>query len=154
MNVDDYKQVVNKFTTGVIVLTGYSGGKVFGMTINSFSSVSIKPLLVSFNIEKMSATHAMISSSNFFNANILSSMQESLVRKFAIKDENRFSGVNYQIDQNNVPIIKNNLANLRLKKNKVVSAGDHDIVICDVISGNVDTKHDPLIYFNSEILRK
>jgi len=151
MRIDDYKNVVNKFTTGIVIVTGFYNNP-FGITINSFSSVSLEPLLISFNIERNAQTYPLIKDSNFYNINILNSDASPLVKKFASHDRDKFEGVNYSVDKNNVPILTKNIGLLNVKKWKLVEAGDHDIVICEVLSGKNHDSKKPLIYFNSKIL--
>lgn len=150
MEAKDYKHIVNKFATGVMVVTG-NYNDYFGITINSFSSVSLEPLLISFNIDKKAKTYDMIKKSNYYNFNFLSKQNEPYLKQFANHDENKFKGVNFQLDQNNVPILNNNLALLRAKKYKIYPAGDHDIILCKVLSGGKNDHAKPLIYYNSKI---
>jgi flavin reductase (DIM6/NTAB) family NADH-FMN oxidoreductase RutF len=150
MDIKTYKQVVSKFTTGVIVVTG-NYNKYFGITINSFSSVSLEPTLIAFNIDKKASTYKLIKNSNYYNLNFLSQLNQHYLKQFAKPSIDKFLGVNYQLDQNNIPILNNNLALLRVKKYKIYPAGDHDMILAKVINGTKNDKLKPLIYYNAKI---
>jgi len=151
MNPEEYKKIVNKFTTGITVITGNYNNKPFGITVNSFSSLSLEPILVSFNIDKKSHTNELIINSDYYNINILSKSQEDLVWRFAKKDEDRFKNLDYQTDNNNIALLTNNLATLHTKKYKIIDIGDHNIIIAEVINGDKNMNQEPLIYYNSKI---
>jgi flavin reductase (DIM6/NTAB) family NADH-FMN oxidoreductase RutF len=151
MKIDNYKKIVNKFTTGIAVVTGSYNNKPFGITINSFCSLSLNPILVTFNIEKKSRTNALIKQANYYNINILSNLQKDLVWHFAQTSDDKFKGINYDIDEHNIPIFMDNIALLKTQKYKIIDIGDHNIIIAKVFNGKSNINRKPLIYYNSKI---
>ena len=151
MKNTQYKQIINKFITGISVITGCYGRKYFGITANSLNSVSLNPTLIAFNIAKDANSLDLMQNVNFFNINILAEDQKKLAHIFANSEDDKFAKVNFSINEHNCPILVGNQALLTVKKQQIIKAGDHYIFICEVISGKQDINKKPLKYFNSEI---
>ncbi len=155
INISDYKQVINKFLTGVTIITGHHKQKNIGITVNSFTSFSLDESLVLFNIDKSSSAHNDLYFANNYNINILSSQQKDLAQSFAQKNIDKFAniklGQDYQIDKNNNAIFSKNLALISCKKDKIIDYTSHSIFICKVESFANDDSKSPLTYYNSII---
>ena len=150
MDINDFKNTINKFATGVTIITGSFKGLPFGLTVNSFTSLSLKPTLILFNIDNLSTSLQYLLDTSNFNINILSTDQKKLSQVFASKNTEKFFGVDYFLSHNEIPIIQNSHAVLCCKKEKVIKAGDHHIFICEVVETNVNHDVKPLIFYNSQ----
>ena len=150
MEISQFKKTISKFATGVTVITGCHEGKPFGVTVSSFASVSLDPLLISFNLDKSLSSLEAFKKSEFFNVHILSDKQVDIATIFATKNIDRFSKIKYENSSNTVPVINNSHAFLECQKFKTFDAGDHVIFLSKVISSNFDEDQSPMIYYNSK----
>ncbi len=81
----EFRRVLGHFATGVTVVTTAHEGTLHGMTVNSFSSVSLDPPLVLFCADKRALTHAALAGSGIFAVNMLSEGQRAVSDLFAGK---------------------------------------------------------------------
>jgi len=125
----------------------------FGMTINSFSSVSLNPSLVSFCIDNRSANLKFFKKNRYFSLNVLSREQQGLARAFATpKNSAKWNVEPYFFGQKGNPIFQNSLAFFECKKHRVIKCGDHHIVIGEVIDFGKINEAEPLIYYRSKFV--
>jgi flavin reductase (DIM6/NTAB) family NADH-FMN oxidoreductase RutF len=123
----------------------------FGMTINSFSSVSLKPPLVSFCIDNNSSNLPLFKKNKTFSLNILSESQQDLAGGFATPKNSKKWGIEpYSLGINGNPIFKNSLAYFECKKHKMIRVGDHHLVIGEVVDFNKINESKPLLYFQGK----
>lgn len=119
----------------------------FGMTINSFSSVSLNPPLISFCIDNASANLALFKKNKYFSLNILSETQQELAGGFATPKNSKKWGIEpYSLGQNGNPIFKNSLGFFECKKHKIIKVGDHHVVIGEVVDFAKMSDGEPLLY--------
>ena len=131
-----FRQLMGHFATGVTVVTAAAPkGKLSGMTVNSFSSVSLDPPLVSICIDRGADMHTTLSDAAGFVVNILRSDQETISRRFAESSPDRFSGVGYRLSAGGHPIIEGVLAHIECIAYKSIDAGDHSVFLGSVVGG-------------------
>jgi len=140
------RQCLGKFATGVTVVTCSDGnGKPFGITANSFSSVSLDPPLVLWNIATSSRSLNTYLEAEHFAINILADDQQHLSHHFAQTD--LFDDVDVTINGHGVPLIPGSLANLECATFQVHEAGDHFIIIGRVEALSVSDRK-PLLFYS------
>src|SRR5580704_11983567 len=146
---DLYRRACAQFATGVTVITVLDEkGHPHGMTVNSFTSVSLDPPLVLVSIDLRNAILGHFISSSWFAINILAEHQEQLSRRFSSPAENRFIDVNWHAGVSGTPILDGVLAHLECSVVQTFEAGDHTVLVGEVRqAGYVEGK--PLVYFNS-----
>src|SRR5581483_4033773 len=95
MPIDEsrFRQALGYFATGVTVVTTAYGGELYGMTVSSFSSLSLSPPLVLICVDKAVPTHDALRDAGQFVVNILEKRQEHLSRRFAMPGNDKFKGV-------------------------------------------------------------
>jgi flavin reductase (DIM6/NTAB) family NADH-FMN oxidoreductase RutF len=144
-----YRRTCAQFTTGITVVTVLDNlGRPHGMTVNSFSSVSLDPPLVLVSIDLRNAILGHFISSSWFAINILAEHQEHLSRRFSSPSEDRFVDVNWHAGVSGTPILEGTLAHLECSVVRTFEAGDHTLLIGEVRqAGYVEGK--PLVYFDS-----
>ena len=154
MNItrDKFKDIVARFPTGVTVVTTKYNSKLFGLTVNSFASLSLDPLLVLFCINKSAGSYEAFINSEHFNVSFLSEEQQEIATKFASGDNNKFQNIDFFQNNHGIPILKGNVAYLELKKYKSLDAGDHEIIIGSPIKGDFNKEKQPLYYYNRNFL--
>ncbi len=123
----------------------------FGMTINSFTSVSLNPSLVSFCIDNKSANLKFFKKNRYFSLNVLSQEQQGLASAFATPRNSKKWGVEpYFFGQKGNPIFQNSLAFFECKKHRVIKCGDHHIIIGEVLDCGKINDAKPLIYYRGK----
>ncbi|MDX2082913.1 MAG: flavin reductase family protein [Rickettsiales bacterium] len=123
----------------------------FGMTINSFTSASLAPPLISFYISNNSANLKLFKKNKFFSLNILSETQQELARGFATpKNSTKWGIETYFLGKNGNPIFKNSIAFFECKKTKMIKIGDHHLIVGEVVDFSKLSEAKPLLYFQGK----
>ena len=144
--IQQFKEALGNYPTGVTVVTTTIDGDVpIGLTVNSFASVSLDPLLILWSIDKRVSTYDYFLQSEKFAVHILASNQSELCYLFAARDVDRFSNCEWQKSTHNLPILSNVAAVLQCETYKTIEAGDHTILIGKVIDITGENK-EPLLY--------
>ena len=142
-----YRQVLGHFATGVTVVTGTVDGEPLGLSVNSFTSVSLVPALVGFCVAQSSSTWPRIRSSGSFCVNILAEDQERYSRTFATRRTDKFAGVGWRPAPSGSPILAGVLAWIDCTVQEEHDAGDHLIVIGRAQQLEVDHEDGPLVFY-------
>ncbi len=123
----------------------------FGMTINSFTSVSLNPALISFCVDNNSANLEFFKKNRYFLLNILSVDQKELATAFATpKNSKKWTVEPYVFSKFGNPIFQNSLCYIECKKHKFIKMGDHHIIIGEIIDCAKISDKQPLVYFQSK----
>lgn len=143
-----FRACLGQFATGVTVVTclGSSGHRC-GITANSFSSVSLEPPLILWNIARESNSLEDFLTAQRFAVHILSDKQEELSVHFARTDHTLFDTIKYKDSEFGVPLLPDCLATFECSTHQVHEAGDHYIIIGHVDSFSWDRKN-PLLFFS------
>lgn len=144
-----FRQCMSRFATGVTIVSLYDDlHQPAGVTINSFSSLSLEPLLVSFSVKRSSHFYSKIANSKYFAINILTRQQENLSKKFtSANPENWHELPLLDYEQVKCPIIADSLAYLECKLYQRFDAGDHTIFVGEAIHMGELNQAEPLIYY-------
>jgi flavin reductase (DIM6/NTAB) family NADH-FMN oxidoreductase RutF len=132
---DFFRQVMGQFTTGVTVVTTRSKDGLAGLTVNSFTSVSLEPPLVLICVDVNSTALPFIRASGNFAVNILTSEQEDLSRCFATTSSERFKHfchASYHVASTGSPILDEALAFIDSRIVEEYPGGDHVIFLGSV----------------------
>ena len=144
----DLRACLARFATGIAVVAVANDLGGHGITVNSFSSVSLDPPLVMIAVSKTARTHAEILNRTF-SVNILGAEQESLARDFAGSGSKELGDVwDWGL---NAPHLSSALAYLECAPWGHFEAGDHTIVIGEVVA-HAYRDGDALGYFNSRFV--
>ena len=142
-----FRQRLGRFATGVTVGSGRDQDfEPCGITANSFSSVSLEPPLVLWNIAKVSNSLGAYLNAEHFAINILSSQQQSLAAHFAKSENGLFDDIGCKDSQHSVPILSDTLAHLECRTHAVHDCGDHHIIVGEVIDFRL-SDNEPLIFY-------
>ena len=145
-NEELFKEVMGNYPTGVTIVTATTEeGKPIGLTVNSFASVSLDPLMVLWSIDHGVSTLDDFVNGGKFAIHILAGDQQELCRTFASKGVDRFSQCNWGFSDNGLPIIDDTFAVLVCETFKAVEAGDHTILIGNVKAIRKSDK-EPMLY--------
>ena len=83
VNTNNFKKTLSKFSTGITVVCVKNNNSIYGKTVNSFNSLSLKPPMVLFSLGNYSSSIKKFSKTKFLSINILSSKQKKLSDNFA-----------------------------------------------------------------------
>lgn len=157
MNFDakEFRQVLGCFATGVTAITAQRQGNPYGMTVNSFASVSLTPPLVLFCATPGGETYRAILESQHYAVNILAQEQQDIALRFAgmtpIGEENRFDGLDYDPSpQSQSPWLNGCLAWLDCKIVQTIEAGDHVLMLAQVLELRKAAAASPLLFFSGQ----
>jgi flavin reductase (DIM6/NTAB) family NADH-FMN oxidoreductase RutF len=147
----ELRQCLGKFATGVTVATCQGSAGPCGITANSFSSVSLEPPLLLWNIAKVSNSLRQFLDASHFAINILSARQQALSSHFAQSDHTRFDGVDYETNSNDVPLLRGAIACFECRTHQIHDCGDHYIVVGEIESCRSNGA-DPLLFYGGQYL--
>jgi len=127
------RETLGCFPTGVVVAaTRGDANAPVGLTINSFTSVSLDPPLILWSIALNAPSLSAFREHDAFTINILSEEQQSLCMQFATPADNKFEGVSWRPGYKDTPIISDALAVLQCRTYRRYEGGDHEIYVGEV----------------------
>lgn len=143
-----FRQILSQYPTGVSLVTSIDeDGTPIGLTMGSFTSVSLDPPLIAFLPQRTSSTYAKIRKSGRFCVNILGSDQEEVCRVFASPVADRFASAPYRLSPSGLPIVRNCVAWIECTLHDIFEAGDHDIVLGRVERLDSEASSLPLLFY-------
>lgn len=150
---DEFRAALGLFASGVTVVTTTDAvGKMHGITVSAFCSVSLGPPLVLICIEKTTMSHYAFEESEIFAVNILGEDQTQVSAHFATPYLDKFEGIEYEVGRLGAPLIKGAIVNLECRLRHSLNGGDHSIFVGEV-SDAVFHPGRPLLYFAGEYRR-
>lgn len=149
--VEMFKKALGNYPTGISVVTAVDENKEpIGLTVNSFTSVSIDPLLVLWSIDQNVTTYDTFRKTDKFAINILAADQRDLAVLFSTKEEERFDNCEWTLSEKGLPLLKNAMATLECDTFKTVEVGDHTTLF-GYVKQVVATDQAPLLYHKRHI---
>ena len=139
-----FRRVAGAFPTGVCVVTAQSGGQPAGMTLNSFTSVSLEPLLVLVSLAHGSRTLGGVRRAGAFAVSVLQRGQRQVAADFATRDE-VFPEAHVRRTADGFLLVRHALAFITCEVERLVPAGDHDLVLGRVLEFGIDAG-EPLVF--------
>lgn len=136
------------FATGVTVVTSRDDdGAPCGLTANSLASVSLRPRLVLVCIDKSANSHDCVIGHGSFAVNVLEESDASLARRFSTAATGcKFDGVGYSFEETGSPVLERALAWLDCALWRAIDAGDHTIVVGEVLACDARAGR-PLVFY-------
>ena len=147
-DVREFRKALGTFPTGVAVVTTRApSGAFVGLTINSFSSLSLEPPLVLWSLQLASPSLGAFDRARHFAVNILAEGQVELSRRFASQVPNKFSDLEVHAGIEGVPLIAGCAARLECRAAARHNGGDHVIFIGQVERFEYDARKRPLVFY-------
>ena len=140
------------YPQGVTVVTFQSDQGPTGITVSSFTSVSLEPPLVLVSIAKSSALLDALRGARAFAVNFLADDQKSVSDRFAgrTNHNDRFEGIRSTPGTSGSPLISGARAVIECKPWRVFDGGDHSILIGEVVSARALNGKRPLVYYSQQ----
>lgn len=124
------RKAFGAFLTGVTVVTAYDDqGRPRGITVNSFSSVSMSPPLVSFCVDQGAASLSTFVDCSAYAINILGADQQEEALRFARRGADKFVDMSFGHSSGGAPVLHGAIAWFDCTVHQCVDAGDHVIII-------------------------
>ena len=143
-----FREVMGRFPTGVAVVCSRTGGSaIWGLTVNSFTSVSLEPPLILVCIDREAASHDKLIAADTFAVSMLAEDQADVAKRFAAGPaEARFEEVPWREASDGSPVLDGAAAWLECVASGVMPGGDHSIVLGRVIASG-SSNRGALLFF-------
>ncbi|MGD0299687.1 MAG: flavin reductase family protein [Bryobacteraceae bacterium] len=150
LDTKSFRDACSLFGSGVTVATVRApDGSPHGLTVSSFTPVSIEPPLILICIDHGCTFLQYFRACTYFAVNVLAESQRDISITFACKDDGRFEGVEWNPSPNGVPLLHGSIATFECQLAAVIEAGDHAIFLGEVMNAECPGGN-PLLYFNRE----
>ncbi|MCA9492116.1 MAG: flavin reductase family protein [Myxococcales bacterium] len=149
--VDELRSVLSRWASGVAVVTTNDGGLLYGLTVSSFTSVSLDPPLILVSLANANRLTSMIETSHGFAVSLLGADQEAASNYFARPGRlptPDFTEIAGEWTPSGLPVIAGSLGWLTCSLHAVLPQGDHTLVIGRVNGAGGDPDQQPLLYWS------
>ena len=144
----EYRDALGRFATGVcLITTTTADGRHLALTANSFSSVSLDPPLVLWNLQDNSDVFDEYASPERYAINILSQEQMDLSNTYAKKGGHELAPAHFTIGEHGAPVISGALASFECEPYATHEGGDHVIIVGRVMGMSSSGEGRPLLFF-------
>ena len=145
---DEFRAALGRFASGVTVVTTRDRtGRLHGITVSAFCSVSLEPPLILVCIDKTTGSHQALHETSSFVVNVLRDDQQYLSDRFASFVADKFDMVKYRSGIDELPVLEDVLANLECRLVYAHEGGDHTIFVGQIERATV-TDGKPLLYWH------
>lgn len=141
----EFRRCLGEFCTGVAIITAHWDGAKYGMTSNSFASVSLEPPLILWSIRRESTSFEAFSKCSHFAVNILADNQVDLSNRFSKSGPDKFEGVAWSEGEGRVPLLDGTVANFECVSHQAHDGGDHVILVGQVTRYSRQSRQ-PLVF--------
>lgn len=150
MDGRELRNIFGQFATGVtVVCTTDAEGNYYGITVNSFSSLSLDPPLALFSLAHDSNTLKPIQDSGKFSINILSGKQQNISNLLAKKGgPEKMEAVPVSTGQTGAPLVNDALAYMDCELHTTYDGGDHIIIVGKIVAAKTTSDDEPLLFFS------
>jgi flavin reductase (DIM6/NTAB) family NADH-FMN oxidoreductase RutF len=150
-DAEQLRAAMRGWSAGVTVVTATFEGQAHGMTVNSFTSISLDPPMITICLHGSTRTHEMVLKSGVFGLTILSNEQSSISDLFAGRRPeitDRFAGLKTEILVTGSPLIVGGLSWLDCQVAQTLEVGPNTLFISEVVAARAGDAGEPLIYHN------
>lgn len=142
----EFRNALGQFPTGVTVVTTIDAdGNKIGMTANSFSSVSLDPMLVLWSVAKTCKAFKAFTEAKHFAIHVLHANQKQISSQFASNCEDRFENIAHAEGHGGVPVLADYSAVFQCDTECIYEGGDHVILLGRVVTFD-NRKLPPLVF--------
>lgn len=148
LDTDRFRRLMGQFVTGVCVISASEpDGALAGITVNSFVSVSLEPLLVCWSLGNASSQYDLWTKTPEFAISILAHDQEDLAKRYAARGSRDLREGDFEQSARGVPVIAGSLGHLECHQWSLYPAGDHTMVFGEVIAMRQKDSGRPLTFY-------
>jgi flavin reductase (DIM6/NTAB) family NADH-FMN oxidoreductase RutF len=153
LNPEKLRHAMRGWTTGVAIVTSIYEDQQYGMTVNSFTSISLEPPLICVTLKRLTHTHDLVVKSGMFSVTILTSAQKKLSDRFAGKMPNitdRFEGLQTETISLDSLVFKEGMAYFDCVVVSSMPVGENTLFVAEVVDARGEGGGEPLVYHNRE----
>ncbi len=146
---EQLRAAMRAWTSGVTVVTAARGSEQHGMTVSSFTSISLDPPLIIISLQDSTRTRELVYHAQAFGVTILAGDQQSIADRFAGRGpeaENRMAGIETETLMTGSPLIKGGLASFDCRVKQSMVVGPNTLFIGEVVSVSGNGAGKPLVY--------
>ena len=148
VDASEFKRACARFATGICVASVCDAdGTPHGLTVSSFTSVSLAPPLILICLGHEASVISHFRAASHFAVNILAEDQRKLSERFARKGHDRFDGLSWHPGATGAPLVDGVLATIECGVHQRFTSGDHDIFVGEVLDTRVRADVRPLAYY-------
>lgn len=127
---EELRRAFGTYATGVtIITTRDAAGRLYGLTANSFSSVSLDPPLVLWSLSRSAGSFPAFRAATAFGVNVLGGEHRELSARFARYHPDKFGGIDFTLGARGVPLIAGAAAHFECDVEHRYEGGDHVIFV-------------------------
>jgi flavin reductase (DIM6/NTAB) family NADH-FMN oxidoreductase RutF len=142
----DFRNALGTFATGVTIITAATpDGKPYGLTCNSFASVSLNPPLVLWSLVVYSSSLTVFQNASHFSVNVLGASQQALADRFAKSSDDKFIGVDWTPGLGKAPVLAESVANFQCRSVNRYYGGDH-VIFLGAVEAYSYNREEPLLF--------
>jgi flavin reductase (DIM6/NTAB) family NADH-FMN oxidoreductase RutF len=144
---------MRRWATGVTVVSAAYEGVQHGMTVSSFTSISLEPPYVLISLSRHTRTHMLVARSGRFGVTILSEAQQDISDRFAGRtpdDQDRFVDLETYTLVTGAPLLEGGLVGMDCKVQAAYEVGTHTLFVGEIIALSRITPGEPLLYYNRD----
>ncbi len=147
----DFRATMSQFCTGVVIATACYDDQPIGLTLQSFVSISLEPLLVAISPGKSSLSWPKIRDVGEFCINILAQDQQSICDAMSKSGDDKFLNIDWELNAKRFPCFPESIATIDCEIDAEHDAGDHTIVIGRVSEFHLKNEDkEPLVFFRGQ----
>jgi flavin reductase (DIM6/NTAB) family NADH-FMN oxidoreductase RutF len=142
----DFRNALGTYATGVTIVTaGGADRKPYGITCNSFASVSLNPPLVLWSLGLYSSSLNIFQNARHFAVNVLGASQQGLANRFAKSSGDKFAGVAWTPGLGNAPLLADSVAIFQCRAANRYYGGDH-VIFLGAVEAYTYNRNEPLLF--------
>jgi flavin reductase (DIM6/NTAB) family NADH-FMN oxidoreductase RutF len=142
----DFRNALGTYATGVTIITAAApDGKPYGLTCNSFASVSLNPPLVLWSLVVYSSSLTVFQNASHFAVNVLGASQQTLANRFAKSSDDKFTGVEWTPGLGNAPVLAECVASFQCRSVNRYYGGDH-VIFLGAVEAYAYNRNEPLLF--------
>lgn len=152
----EFRKAMRNWSTGVTIVTVNHKGFQHGMTVSSFTSISLTPATVLISLERDARTHDLLLESGYFGVTILTAGQQAVSERFAGENtefEDRFAGLETFTLVSGVPFIEGGLAFFDCRVIQTYALTTNTLFLGEVLAVREGAAGPPLLYYNRQYRR-
>jgi flavin reductase (DIM6/NTAB) family NADH-FMN oxidoreductase RutF len=150
----EFRRALGRHAAGVAIVTLRGPAGPAGLTVTSFSSASLDPPLVSFYIGHSSSNWPAMRSARHFAVNLIGAGHDTLATRFARKDTDRFAPpTRWRLGTARLPLLRDAGTHLVCARHRLITVGDHELVIGEVLETSTNHDAPPLLYHEGKFTR-
>lgn len=146
----EFRNALGSFPTGVAVITAEGIDAPLGITVNSFSSVSLDPPLVLWCLDKKSDRFGAFARAKHFVINVLGTQHSEISSRLARQGQHCLDGMDMVPTSVGLPALADAIAVFECASHAVHDAGDHVILVGRVVNFFRQEAGAPLVFFKGK----